>query len=301
MKIFPAAGLCLAGICFVAALGCHKEDIATTGGETNNLEVLTNAMANGDLYNYDKKEAMRRRMDMIILPELKYDGTPFPQVMKDMIELSARLDPFRSGINFLVEASDPSTDPASVDPSQALSTLSNVVVRINPPLKQIALSDALDAISKVAEPPIKYSVEDYGVVFGPKPIRISTSQLVKARESSIATRTFHVDTNIFSKSMQSVFGVKLSGDGDDTTKAQQTQKALRQWLSQLGVNMEPTTKSVAYNEYTGVLMVRATIEDLDICQPAIETLGGSVVSTYPAGGGYTESALRRARNVRNSP
>jgi hypothetical protein len=258
-------------------------------------------MANGDLYNYDRKEAMRRRMDMIIIPELKYDGTSFPQVMKDLIDLSVRLDPFRTGINFLVEAAEP-TDDSSADPSaQSTNNLSRVTVRINPPLKQIALSDALDAISKVAEPPIKYSVEDYGVVFGVKPVHTSMTQMAKARDASIATRTFKVDTNLFTKSIQSVFGVQIAADGDAPARAQQLQKSLKQWLTQLGVNMETNNKSVVYNEYTGMLMVRASLEDLDVCQPAIETLGGSVLSTYPSGSGFSDSAMRRARNSRSSP
>src|SRR5439155_14229224 len=57
-------------------------------------------------------------------------------------------------------------------------------------------------------------------------------------------------------------------------KAPETQVALRRLLTQLGVNMDVPGKAVFYTDLTGILMVRATAEDLAIVQAAIETLGG---------------------------
>ena len=57
-------------------------------------------------------------------------------------------------------------------------------------------------------------------------------------------------------------------------KARQTQFAVRQLLLQLGVNMDAPNKAVFYNDLTGILMVRATPEELELVQAAIETLGG---------------------------
>ena len=63
--------------------------------------------------------------------------------------------------------------------------ISAISIKINPPLTNIRLADVLDAIVKVANRPIKYSIEDYAVVFS-----------LKARESNpLYVRTFKVDPN----------------------------------------------------------------------------------------------------------
>ena len=43
--------------------------------------------------------------------------------------------------------------------------MSAIAIKINPALTDIRLADVLDAIVKVADRPIKYSIEDYAVVF----------------------------------------------------------------------------------------------------------------------------------------
>jgi hypothetical protein len=50
--------------------------------------------------------------------------------------------------------------------------VSVISIKIEPPLTDVRLVDVLDAVVKVAEIPIKYSIEDYSVVFslrGPEP------------------------------------------------------------------------------------------------------------------------------------
>ena len=85
-------------------------------------------------------------------------------------------------------------------------------------------------------------------------------------------------------------------------KVQETQGALRRLLSQLGVNMDVPGKTVFYNDLTGILMVRATFEDLEIVKAAIETLGGSSTEQAASPGSvkdgsthfyYNEEMMRR--------
>jgi hypothetical protein len=47
--------------------------------------------------------------------------------------------------------------------------LSSLPITIRPPLTDVRLGDVLDAIVKVAGQPIKYSIEDYAIVFSAKP------------------------------------------------------------------------------------------------------------------------------------
>jgi len=61
-------------------------------------------------------------------------------------------------------------------------------------LTDVRLADVLDAIVLVADHPIKYSVQDYAVVFsakGPEPVPLET-------------RTFKIDPNTFVQGLESV-------------------------------------------------------------------------------------------------
>ncbi len=72
--------------------------------------------------------------------------------------------------------------------------MSTFTIKINPPLTDIRLADVLDAIVKVADRPIKYSIEDYAIVFS-----------LKARETTpLYIRTFKVDPNTFYQGLQGV-------------------------------------------------------------------------------------------------
>src|SRR5207248_4046107 len=67
---------------------------------------------------------------------------------------------------------DPTTGlPAT---TEAVSfDMSQVLVKFSLPLKHVTLKNVLDAMVKVADQPIEYSVEDYAVVFSPRPEAVS--------------------------------------------------------------------------------------------------------------------------------
>ena len=58
----------------------------------------------------------------------------------------------------------PDGNPLPAAPAEQVD-LNSVCVRIKPPLNDVRLVDVLDAVVKVADHPMKYTVEDYGVVF----------------------------------------------------------------------------------------------------------------------------------------
>ena len=63
-------------------------------------------------------------------------------------------------------------------------------------LNDVRLADVLDAIVLVADHPIKYSIEDYGIVFSSK----------GAEPIQLETRTFRIDANTFFQGLESVSG-----------------------------------------------------------------------------------------------
>jgi len=73
----------------------------------------------------------------------------------------------------------------------------------------------------------------------------------------------------------------------------QIQLALRRLLTHLGVNMDVAGKALFYNDLTDIVMVRATLEDLEIVGAAIETLGGSGIGQFAQPGPAKDGALFR--------
>src|SRR5262249_15519778 len=74
-------------------------------------------------------------------------------------------------------------------------------VKLVPPLNDVRMADVLDAIVKVADHKIKYTIEDYAVVFS----------LKGAEAIPLFTRVIKVDPNTFEQGLQSVAGLIVGG------------------------------------------------------------------------------------------
>ena len=102
---------------------------------------------------------------------------------------------------------------------------------------------------------------------------------------NLETRTFKVDPITFYSGLQSAgaqnFGPANSSVGDHdgggstivtiTDKAENISLAAKQFFTKLGLNLDPP-KSVFFNDRLGVLFVRATEQDLDTVEQAIQVL-----------------------------
>jgi hypothetical protein len=118
------------------------------------------------------------KLENIRLDTIRYDGLPLGEVVNNLRDEARKRDPEKKGINFLI---NPNMDAAEVlppppptvgpdgsivpPPPVEMVDLTAVCIKINPALTDVRLVDVLDAVVKVADRPIKYSVEDYGVVF----------------------------------------------------------------------------------------------------------------------------------------
>ena len=109
------------------------------------------------------------------------NGLPLSEVIINLSDEARKRDPEKRGINFLISQNvdsggAPATAAATVGPDgQPLPAapaeqmdIGSIQIKINPPLTDVRLADALDAIVKVADKPIKYSIEDYAIVFSLK-------------------------------------------------------------------------------------------------------------------------------------
>ena len=132
------------------------------------------------------RQVISNKLDLIRLDTVRYDGLPLSEVVLNLRDEAKKRDPDKKGINFLINPNAPADiapvmaltlgpdgNPLPAPPPEAVD-IGAIMVKINPPLNDVRLVDVLDAVVKVAERPIKYSVEDYGVVFslqGPEPVR----------------------------------------------------------------------------------------------------------------------------------
>jgi hypothetical protein len=92
-----------------------------------------------------------------------------------------------------------------------------------------------------------------------------------------------VDTNTFFAGIENAFGIKRE-IRENGTGSGKVQSALRELLLQLGISMT-SGKSIFYNDLTGVVMVRGTLEDQDIVGAAMQILGGEPIGSYGSAGG----------------
>lgn len=169
------------------------------------------------------REVIYRKLDRIVLHKLKYDNLDLLHVLIELNNVAINSDPEKRGINFIVSMNADSgaaapTAPGAIDAATGLPMPqaaaaeqvdpNTALIKIDPELTDVRLADALDIITKVADKPIKYSIEDYGVVFSSR----------GAREAQpLYTRTFKVDPNTFYQGLESVSGLIFGEVATGTT------------------------------------------------------------------------------------
>lgn len=163
------------------------------------------------IYTGKGRQAIMAKLDRIRLNEVKFEGLPLLEVVKYLQEESKKRDPEGRGINFLISTTldavnqqalpqfDQFGQPIVSAPVEPID-VNNVVVRLSPGLYDVRLADALHAIALTAEQPIKYSVEEYAIVFSQK----------LPEPAQLHTRQYRVDPNTFVQGLESVVGLSLA-------------------------------------------------------------------------------------------
>jgi Zn-dependent protease with chaperone function len=163
-------------------------------------------------------DAIASKLEKIVLDEAMFDGLPLPEVLKFLNGESRKHDPDKHGLNFLI---NPNRTPVAantvVDPHTGQAPepvdMNSVIVKFNLPLRDVYLKDVLDAIVKVADKPIQYSVEEYGVVFSQSPTPLAGSSRALASKdlepAPLQVRTFKVDAAKLLPGMKRAFGIDI--------------------------------------------------------------------------------------------
>ncbi|MBU6400177.1 MAG: hypothetical protein KGS61_07645 [Verrucomicrobia bacterium] len=230
----------------------------------------------------------------------RFDGVPLSAVVEYLNAESIKGDPDKRGINFFVvnQGKNPAAAPGTapqIEPrtgkpiegsSQETVGLAEVAIQL-PVLHDLSLAELLDAVCKAAAQPIKYSVEEYAVIFSYRTLE----------PPQLYTRVYHVDPATFREALVAATGSReksgpaASTGGARTNSAVEIEAMFRRWLVSLGLDF-PTNAPVAsepdqrgaersgssskkgayYNDRNGLLFVRSFQQDLDVIDQALQVL-----------------------------
>jgi type II secretory pathway component GspD/PulD (secretin)/beta-lactamase regulating signal transducer with metallopeptidase domain len=236
-------------------------------------------------------KAMLSKLQTIRLDSFSSSGQPLGVVLQKLAVESKAHDQEHTGINFMFTDVDPVTGlstAAAIDPATGLPTTADIDpatglpsgkdTRANPDagttgtlvtvamMQNATLGDVLDAVAKGAAQPIHYVVNDYGIQFRPG-----------TNPPELFTRTFRVDTRTF------ISNLKKAGFVPDakTNSSAMYSSDVRKYFASLGVDMKsPAGKAIFFNDGTGILLVRATKEDLDTVDQAIAALNAAPLQVH---------------------
>ena len=214
----------------------------------------------------DRRTAIQAKLREIQFDDFVLRSEPLPDFIKALSEEAQQHDPEGKGINFLLSA------PSDGWPAGVLK-----IVR-PARLQHVSLEEVLKAIVSSTDTPLKYSVEDYGVVLSRKyPEEYAGLEVRKFKlDFESFVRALHeCRTNdgggyfgyISGRASSSQFGNVLSPGKDYMTRTNLTPEMaqieeFKGLLDAAGVDLSPP-KALFLNDRLGVLMVRATPSDLD--------------------------------------
>lgn len=236
----------------------------------------------GPMPNKASSSAGRRqiesKLDEIVFEEILYPQVMLNDVVKDLIVGTKHRDSHGKGLNFMMagtiprQPSKPFAAPVLDARGNAIPTfltplpheLRDVIISITQPLKNMKLRHVLDAIVKTADKPIRYVVEDYAIVFQP------AKAVVKQR---LHARIFKVDPELMKRGLAGFTPLVLVDELDSG----QWVDLLRDYFAAAGVDVFRKTedqrgRSLYYNETNGMIVVRASLQELDIVSQAIGLL-----------------------------
>lgn len=216
--------------------------------------------------------------------------TEISEVLQNLSKLVKANDPSNLGINLIISnAVDNSAHPAGS------SEADRFTVKLEQPLEKVSVQEALDAIITAAKPPagapaggaLKYSIEDYAVVFSRR----------AEEDEKLYTRSFRLDRNSVLNNLK-IIGqeagtpvvetMAIGSEGNSRQMANDDRgivNAFRAYFKAAGVNFptnqiavapegapSQSAKALFYDSRTGVLFVRASLRDLDQIETALHSL-----------------------------
>ena len=143
-------------------------------------------------------------------------------------------------------------------------TLGDIIIRIDPPMRDVPMIDLLRIITESASAPLAFTIEDYAVVFC-HPSRIRTP---------LVTRVFRIDLERMGPGLENLKRLDTTNSlarGMTPESLSLVQDRVRRLLTGSGVSLVPPN-AVYFNDRQGLLMLRATEGEMKIVETAIQEL-----------------------------
>jgi Flp pilus assembly secretin CpaC len=255
-------------------LNLVRQAKAARGSQTIGKSTGSNSL----VYTGPGRQAIVAKLREIRLDQFSTGDAAMPlsQVLKHLAEQVRLRDPQRNGINFLVNNNPPQSGPprsagpvAAIDPATGLPVqtdggssarsldLGSLPIAINPPMENVTLEAALDAVVKASPTPIRYSVQDFAVV-------ISTPEPAK-----LFTRVFRINPGSFFDSLKSPEGPMTNGAANPTQR----------FFEKFGLDGTSPPGKVVFFKEGGYVFVKATMPDLDSIERAFQQADQSSAAT----------------------
>ncbi len=229
------------------------------------------------------REKIQALLESIRLREIGFDPVPLAVAVHRLRELSMAGDPTGVGVNFFMNpyldhlqppeaAIEPNTGEAITPQVPPRVPLRDVILRIDPPLRGVRLLDVLKALTESAETPIQFVVEEYAVVLMHKP----------PRPPRLVTRVYRVNPERLESGLESTMRITATNappSQEIPGSSPVVQEKVRQLFQDLGVSLLPPN-AVFFNDRLGLLMVRATPEEIETIDAGVEALNAGTIPVW---------------------
>jgi type II secretory pathway component GspD/PulD (secretin)/beta-lactamase regulating signal transducer with metallopeptidase domain len=233
------------------------------------LPVPNPYVTNNDIHTSFGREVIYRKLNQIHLESVSWSNSlPLSEVIRYLAEQSKLQDPDKKGINFMFNPNvatsaaagasnliNPTTGlPVTPATNAAPETVDASAISVKLTLNNnTSLRDVLDAVVRGADRLIRYTVEDFAVVFSVKP--------PGPEPPILEMRAFKVTAAFFA-------ALKKLTNLQTTDIAAMAESHFRKQ----GVDLTAPGRSIAYGNKLGLLFVRATPPELDAIERVIQEL-----------------------------
>ena len=274
-----------------SATASNLSDIPRSGGLFSNQEPNRAGLR---LQMSAKRQQIYDKLRSIHLSEWgPLDNLPLSEVIRGLSAETRRIDLEHQGVNFFLSSPRPASQPTRlgasglpIAPTNEPNNLNATTVRLGTKLYNLNAEEVLNILMKIADRKIQYSVEDHGVVISPagnEPTPLHTRFFrMNSKDNQRALQSMPRELTNTSAMAPDNVGVGRRADFEATngirflneiTPAEVVTPEIRSLLKSFGVELTEPGKAVFYNDKLGLLMIRATLEDLEVIEKALQAFG----------------------------